>query len=216
MAIAYLEKPKGCLKTLRLLDRKGEITIRELMRETSLSQNGAYSSLDHLAGLGVVESPTESTIRGASKKYKPTREGEELLRLVSVFFDLLELVSRRENIDPYLETPYRSWEILLRTYRDGRVSLTILYQPTEYPTDLIQSYMFSKTAARTGSTIIIQLSLIHHLYSCNDVHCKKTRSYLGVLLWNRRSHNASHPLRGSVYPYWHFRNMTLSFLHRPA
>ncbi len=123
-AIAYLEKPKGCLKTLRLLDRKGEITIRELMRETSLSQNGAYSSLDHLAGLGVVESPTESTIRGASKKYKPTRKGEELLRLVSVFFNLLELVSRRENIDPYLETPYRSWEILLRTYRDGRVSLT--------------------------------------------------------------------------------------------
>lgn len=178
MAIAHLEKPKGCLKTLRLLDRKGEITIRELMRETSLSQNGAYSSLDHLAGLGVVESPTESAIRGASKKYKPTRKGEELLRLVSVFFNLLELVSRRENIDPYLETPYRSWEILLRTYRDGRVSLTSLLEGGEV----------CKTTARSALRTLSDLGLVEMEVKRNIRKTKKEYSltrkgeYLGEIM----------------------------------
>lgn len=83
MAIAYLEKPKGCLKTLRLIDRKGEATIRELIRETSLSQNSVYSSLNHLTELGLIEPITGSTTQGTSKEFRPTQEGEELLRLMS-------------------------------------------------------------------------------------------------------------------------------------
>lgn len=136
------------------------------MRVTSLSQNGAYSSLDHLAGLGVIEEPTEPTIRGASRKYRPTREGEELLRLLSFLFDLLELVSRMENIEPYLEAPYRSWEILLRTYRDGHVSLSRLLEGGE----------ICKTTARSALRALSDLGQVEMEVKRNIRNTRKAYS----------------------------------------
>ncbi len=130
MAIEYLEKRKGCLVTLRLLNARGEMTIREIMRESSLSQNGAYSSLDHLTKLGLTErerlpSPVH---RGSPRRYKLTEEGEELLLPLSIFFDSLEYVFRKGDTDLFLMTRSRSLEVLVKIFRKGHACITELVE----------------------------------------------------------------------------------------
>lgn len=126
LAIRYLEKPKGCLKTLRLLHEQGEVTIRDIMRKTSLSQNGAYSTLDHLVNLDLIEPLAEKTSRGMPKTYGATGKGEELLFHLSLFFDTLRIASGKDDIVACLGNPYCTLEILLKAYCEGSVTLTSL------------------------------------------------------------------------------------------
>jgi DNA-binding HxlR family transcriptional regulator len=128
LAIKILEKPKGCLRILRLFTGHDQLTVREIMRDLSLSQSGAYSSLDHLARLGLIEreSSTTGATRGLAREYCLTNEGEELLIPLSVYFDLLKLVFRREDIDSYLSLPYRSMEILVKIHSKGNVCFSEL------------------------------------------------------------------------------------------
>lgn len=100
------------------------------MREISLSQSGAYSSLDHLTRLGLIEreSPSAGASRGVARRYGLTNEGEELLLPLSVYFDFLKLVLRREDIDSYLTLPYRSLEVLVKIHAKGEVSLSELVE----------------------------------------------------------------------------------------
>lgn len=149
LRINHIERPKGCLRALRLLNEQGEITIRGLMKKTSLSQSGAYSSVNHLAGLDLIELAAESPRPGCSKAYRLTERGRELLVPLSVFFDSLPLVTRRENIDRYLVNSYRTLEILLEAYRRGRVTLT----------DLVKGGMCKSTAC-SGLRALSDLDLL--------------------------------------------------------
>lgn len=148
--IKHIERPKGCLRALRLLNEQGEITIRDLMKKASLSQSGAYSSLDHLVGLDLIELSAKHCRPGCSKIYRPTEKGEELLIPLSVFFDSLPLVTRRENIDRYLVNSYRTLEILLEAYRRGSVTMT----------DLVKEAGMCKSTACSGLQALLDLNLV--------------------------------------------------------
>lgn len=150
MQIKHIERPKGCLRALRLLNEQGEITIRDLMKKASLSQSGAYSSLDHLTGLDLIELSAKHCRPGCSKIYRPTEKGEGLLIPLSVFFDSLPLVTRRENIDRYLVNSYRTLEILLEVYRRGSVTLA----------NLVKEAGMCKSTASSGLQALVSLDLV--------------------------------------------------------
>lgn len=150
LRIKHIERPKGCLRALRLLNEQGEITIRDLMRKASLSQSGAYSSVNHLAGLDLIKLAAKHCRPGFPKAYRPTEKGEELLVPLSVFFDSLPLVTRRENIDRYLVNPYRTLEILLEAYRRESVTLT----------DLVKEAGMCKSTACSGLQALRDLDLL--------------------------------------------------------
>lgn len=149
MRIKHIERPKGCLRALRLLNEQGEITIRDLMRRASLSQSGAYSSVNHLRRLDLIEYSSRDYRPGRSKAYRATERGRDLLVPLSVFFDSLPLVTRRENIDRYLMNSYRTLEILLEACRRGRVTLT----------DLVENGMCKSTAC-SGLRALLDLDLL--------------------------------------------------------
>jgi predicted transcriptional regulator len=150
LQIKHIERPKGCLRALRLLSEQGEITVRDLMKKASLSQSGAYSSMNHLAGLDLIECSVKGCRPGRCKAYRPTEKGEELLVPLSVFFDSLPLVTRRENIDRYLVNSYRTLEILLEAYRRGCVTMT----------NLVKEAGMCKSTACSGLRTLLDLDLL--------------------------------------------------------
>jgi predicted transcriptional regulator len=122
------------------------------MKKASLSQSGAYSSLDHLSELDLIELSATNCRPGRAKTYRPTEKGEELLVPLSVFFDSLPLITRRENIDCYLVSlvsSYRTLEILLEAYRRGSVTLT----------SLVWEARMCKTTAHSGLQALVDLGL---------------------------------------------------------
>lgn len=138
------------MKALKLLNEQGEITIRGLMRKASLSQNGAYSSLNHLARLNLIEPSSERFTRGAAKKYKATGIGEELLLHLSVFFDSLKFLAQKRNIDCYLENSCRTLEILLKICKQGNISLS----------ELVEKEGMCKTTAYSSLQDLTNLGLL--------------------------------------------------------
>jgi DNA-binding PadR family transcriptional regulator len=150
LTIKHLEKPKGCLETLRLIDEQSQVTVRDLIKKTSLSQSGAYSSLCHLEDLGLIEASAEPIPRGTPKRFRLTEEGKELLLPLSLFFDSLQLLTRKDNVESYLKAPHCSLEILLKTYRRGHVTIT----------SLVKKERMCRSTAYAGLKALMDLGLL--------------------------------------------------------
>lgn len=138
------------METLRLFAERREVTISDVLMRTSLSQSGAYASLNHLARLDLVARPTESSNRRAPKKHKLTHKGNELLLPLSVFFDTLDLVLGRKDILPHLAVPYRNLEVLILLREKGHVSHT----------ELVEEEGLCKTTARSALQALKNLGLL--------------------------------------------------------
>ena len=55
MNIQDLEKPVGCIEALAAAHRDGNITVTDLIRIQGMSQRTAYSSLENLIDLDLME-----------------------------------------------------------------------------------------------------------------------------------------------------------------
>jgi predicted ArsR family transcriptional regulator len=150
LSIRYLEKPKGCLGILRLLTEQKDITISDILTRTALSQSCAYSSLNRLAELDLVELSTKFSTRGTPKRYKLTPKGEKLLLPLSVFFDTLKFALEDGDACPHLVVPHRNLEVLVLLHEKGHVSHA----------ELVQKEGMCKTTARATLQVLKNLGLL--------------------------------------------------------
>lgn len=150
MAIEYLEKPRGCLETLRPFAERREVTISDVLMRTSLSQSCAYASLNHLAKLDLIARSTEHSTRRAPRRYKLTHKGKELLLPLSVFFDTLDFALGGRDILPHLAVPYRNLEVLILLRERGHVCHT----------ELVEEEGMCKTTARSALQALKNLGLL--------------------------------------------------------
>lgn len=150
MAIEYLEKPKGCLIVLELLSEEGEVTIRNIVKKTPLGQRGAYSSIGHLVKIGLIELADGPVARGTPKRYRLTQKGKEILLPLSAFFDSLNFLFGKRDVDRYLMLPYRSLGIMIKTFREGRVCLS----------ELVDKEGICKTTAHSSLHTLVDVGLL--------------------------------------------------------
>ena len=126
MSIQELEKPVGCIETMAAAHRSGGVTITDLIRNVGMSQKTAYSSLEKLMELDLLQ--CEDLVDGGRtvRKYSTRDKAEKLAMYLDAVCTTMKELERKNRTRNLNRLPVGSLAILIKIYKEGFTTISDL------------------------------------------------------------------------------------------
>lgn len=124
MNIQDLEKPVGCIEALAAAHRDGSVTVTNLIRDQGMSQRTAYSSLEKLIDLDLMECKECRESGRLVRRYSATERAEKLAMYVDAACATMRELERKKDVSNLNRLPLGSLAILTKIYKEGHTTIS--------------------------------------------------------------------------------------------
>jgi DNA-binding IclR family transcriptional regulator len=124
--IQELEKPVGCIEAMAAAHRTGGVTITDLIRNVGMSQKTAYSSLEKLMELDLLQ--CEDLVDGGRtvRRYSAMDKAEKLAMYLDAVCITMKELERKNGTKNLNRLPVGSLAILIKIYQEGFTTISDL------------------------------------------------------------------------------------------
>ncbi len=126
MNIQDLEKPVGCIEALAAAHRNGSVTVTDLIRNIGMSQKTAYSSLEKLMELELLNCEDCKEGGRIVRRYSTTEKADRVAMYLNAACSTMRELERKNDIENLNRLPVGSLAILTRIYKEGFTTISHL------------------------------------------------------------------------------------------
>jgi DNA-binding IclR family transcriptional regulator len=126
MNIQDLEKPVGCIEALAAAHRNGSVTVTDLIRNMGMSQKTAYSSLEKLMELKLLDCEECKEGGRIVRRYSSTDRADKLAMYLDATCTTMRELERKNDIQSLNRLPVGSLAILTKIYKEGFTTISDL------------------------------------------------------------------------------------------
>jgi DNA-binding IclR family transcriptional regulator len=124
--IRELEKPVGCIEAMATAHRNGGVTITDLIRNVGMSQKTAYSSLEKLMELDLLQCDDLTDGGRTVKRYSTSAKAEKLAMYLDAVCTTMKELERKNGTKNLNRLPVGSLAILTKIYKGGFTTISDL------------------------------------------------------------------------------------------
>lgn len=126
MNIQDLEKPVGCIEVLAAAHRNGSLTVTDLIRNVGMSQKTAYSSLEKLIELELLDCKECKEGGRIVRRYSATDKAERVAMYLDAACNTMRELERKSEVSSLKRLPLGSLAILTKIYKEGFATISNL------------------------------------------------------------------------------------------
>lgn len=126
MNIQDLEKPVGCIEALAAAHRNGSVTVTDLIRNVGMSQKTAYSSLERLMELELLDREECKESGRIVRRYFSTKRASNLAMYLDAACATMRELESKKDMESLNRLPVGSLAILTKIYKEGFTTISDL------------------------------------------------------------------------------------------
>ena len=124
--IQDLEKPVGCIEALASAHRNGSVTVTDLIRKVGMPQKTAYSSLEKLMELDLLNCEDCKEGGRIVRRYSTTDKADRIAMYLDAACTTMRELERKNDTENLNRLPVGSLAILTKIYKEGYTTISDL------------------------------------------------------------------------------------------